>query len=75
MKERLVWLVTGSSRGLEKAIVEGILDRGDIVVATARKPDELENVARKYPDTMFSVALDVTSPEQAQAGFRALWKA
>jgi NAD(P)-dependent dehydrogenase (short-subunit alcohol dehydrogenase family) len=67
MRERLVWLVTGSSRGLGRAIVEGILERGDIVVATARKPGELKSLADKYADRMLLVALDVTSSEQAQA--------
>jgi NAD(P)-dependent dehydrogenase (short-subunit alcohol dehydrogenase family) len=67
MKERLVWLVTGSSRGLGRAIVEGILDRGDIVVATARKVSELESLTEKYTDRLLLVTLDVTSPEQAQA--------
>jgi NAD(P)-dependent dehydrogenase (short-subunit alcohol dehydrogenase family) len=67
MKERFVWLVTGSSRGLGRAIVEGILDRGDIVVATARKVGELESLTEKYADRLLLVTLDVTSPEQAQA--------
>lgn len=67
MKERFVWLVTGSSRGLGRAIVEGILDRGDIVVATARTVGELESLTEKYADRLLLVTLDVTSPEQAQA--------
>ena len=33
-----VWFVTGSSRGLGRAIVEVVLDAGDRVVATARDP-------------------------------------
>jgi NAD(P)-dependent dehydrogenase (short-subunit alcohol dehydrogenase family) len=47
--------------------MEGILDRGDIVVATARKLGELESLTEKYADRLLLVALDVTSPEQAQA--------
>lgn len=34
-----VWFVVGSSRGLGRAIVEGALEAGDRVVATARTPD------------------------------------
>ncbi|QHN03655.1 SDR family NAD(P)-dependent oxidoreductase [Granulicella sp. WH15] len=67
MTERLVWLVTGSSRGLGRAIVEGILERGDVVVATARKVAELQSLTEKYADRLLLVALDVTNPEQAQA--------
>src|ERR1035438_3582585 len=60
-------VITGSSRGLGRAIVEGILDRGDIVVATSRKVGELESLTNKYADRLLLVTLDVTSPEQAQA--------
>lgn len=67
MTERLVWLVTGSSRGLGRAIVEGILERGDIVVATARRTGELESLTEKYADRLLLATLDVTSPEQARA--------
>jgi NAD(P)-dependent dehydrogenase (short-subunit alcohol dehydrogenase family) len=44
LDDRFVWLITGSSRGLGRAFAEGILERGDIVVATARKPRELESL-------------------------------
>ena len=67
LDDRFVWLITGSSRGLGRAFAEGILERGDIVVATARKPRELESLAHKYAERLLPVALDVTIPEQAQA--------
>jgi NAD(P)-dependent dehydrogenase (short-subunit alcohol dehydrogenase family) len=33
-----VWLVTGSSRGLDRALVEVALEAGDRVVATVPQP-------------------------------------
>ncbi|TDW24318.1 SDR family NAD(P)-dependent oxidoreductase [Kribbella kalugense] len=54
-----VWFVTGSSRGLGRAIVEKALDAGDRVVATARKPEQLAELA-SYGDRVLPVALDVT---------------
>jgi len=34
-----VWYVTGASRRFGRLIAKGALDRGDAVVATARRPD------------------------------------
>jgi NADP-dependent 3-hydroxy acid dehydrogenase YdfG len=39
--EQKTWLVTGSSRGLGRAIAEGVLQQGDRVVATARRTGDL----------------------------------
>lgn len=74
MDQQLVWLVTGSSRGLGRAIVEGILDRGDIVVATARKLGGFESLTEKYADRLLVVTLDVTSPDQSQAAIEQVIK-
>lgn len=66
MAERKIWIVTGSSRGLGRAIVEGILERGDLVVATARKTSDLKELVDRYRDRVKAASLDVTQPEQAQ---------
>ena len=62
-----VWFVTGSSRGLGRAIVEHALERGDQVVATARKPEQLDDLVTKYGDQIRAVALDVTDADAARA--------
>jgi NAD(P)-dependent dehydrogenase (short-subunit alcohol dehydrogenase family) len=60
-----VWFITGSSRGLGRAIAEGVLDAGHRVVATARKPSDLDDLVKARGDRVKVVALDVTSPEQS----------
>ncbi|MEI9936227.1 MAG: SDR family NAD(P)-dependent oxidoreductase [Pseudomonadota bacterium] len=60
-----VWFVTGSSRGLGRALVDELLATGQRVVASARQPTDLDDVAQRYGDRVKVVALDVTSPEQA----------
>jgi NAD(P)-dependent dehydrogenase (short-subunit alcohol dehydrogenase family) len=61
-----VWFITGSSRGLGRALVEAVLAAGDRVVATARKPADLERWVEQYGERLEIVALDVTQPEQAE---------
>jgi NAD(P)-dependent dehydrogenase (short-subunit alcohol dehydrogenase family) len=62
MNENKVWLITGASSGFGRAIAEAALDRGDRVVATARDPDQLSDLATA--DRVHVIPLDVTDPEQ-----------
>ncbi|GIF64351.1 short-chain dehydrogenase/reductase [Asanoa ishikariensis] len=61
------WLVTGSSRGLGRALCTAALDRGDNVVATARRPADLSDLVDTYGDQVSAVALDVSDPAAAEA--------
>lgn len=49
-----VWFITGSSRGLEKSIVEATLKNEDYVIATARKPEMLNDLKEKYGEQLFT---------------------
>ena len=55
-----VWLITGSSRGMGRAIAEAVLSAGDRLVATARNPAQLSELVAKFGDQVRAVALDVT---------------
>ncbi|KEY72218.1 hypothetical protein S7711_00217 [Stachybotrys chartarum IBT 7711] len=56
-----VWFITGTSRGLGRALVQAVLESGDIVIATARSPASLEPVVTKYGSSrIHTAALDVT---------------
>lgn len=55
-----VWFVTGSSRGLGRAIVENALAAGDRVVATARDTTKLDDLSARYGDKALTLPLDVT---------------
>jgi len=37
-----VFLITGTSTGFGAELVQEVIDRGDIAVATARKPESLK---------------------------------
>ncbi|KAK4077983.1 hypothetical protein Purlil1_12181 [Purpureocillium lilacinum] len=59
--ERPVWFVTAASSGFGREIVVNALRRGHIVVATARKPERIQDLAEAGADPM---AFDVTSPQE-----------
>jgi NAD(P)-dependent dehydrogenase (short-subunit alcohol dehydrogenase family) len=54
-----VWLVTGSASGLGRNIAEAVLASGDRLVATARDPRRLTDLAEKYGDRVRTAPLDV----------------
>jgi NADP-dependent 3-hydroxy acid dehydrogenase YdfG len=60
-----VWVVTGSSRGLGRAIVEAGLAAGNKVLATTRDIDSLSDVAERYGDQMKLFAPNVTDEAAA----------
>ncbi|MFB4295594.1 oxidoreductase [Actinomadura sp. NTSP31] len=55
-----VWLITGATSGFGRAIAEAALAAGDTVVAAARRPQALADLAERYPGRVNAVALDVT---------------
>jgi NAD(P)-dependent dehydrogenase (short-subunit alcohol dehydrogenase family) len=61
------WLITGCSRGLGRALSEAVLDAGHQLVATAREPAQLADLAERYRHTVRTAALDVTDQAAAHA--------
>jgi len=59
------WLITGSSRGLGRALTQAALEAGHRVIATARDPAALTDLAEHYGDAVRPAALDVTDPDAA----------
>jgi NAD(P)-dependent dehydrogenase (short-subunit alcohol dehydrogenase family) len=65
-----VWFITGSSRGLGRALTEAVLASGDRVAATARDPKQLQDLVQQYPDLLYPVRLDVTKHEEIYQAVR-----
>ena len=53
-------MITGSSRGLGRAVAEAVLAGGHKRVATARNPAQLANRVERCGDPVRAVARDVT---------------
>lgn len=62
-----VFLVSGASRGLGRAIVEAALGAGHRVVAGVRSSGALADLAAGEPDRLAVVQLDVTDDDQVRA--------
>ncbi|HEV3358124.1 MAG TPA: SDR family NAD(P)-dependent oxidoreductase [Pseudonocardiaceae bacterium] len=65
------WFITGSSRGFGRALTIAALQAGDRVVATARKPEQLDDLVQRFGDRLLPVALDVTDRAAAVAAIDA----
>jgi NAD(P)-dependent dehydrogenase (short-subunit alcohol dehydrogenase family) len=61
-----VWFITGSSRGLGRSLTEAVLKTGARVAATARNPQQLDDLKSKYPAHILPLHLDVTDQKQIQ---------
>lgn len=51
--------ITGASRGFGRIWAEAFLQRGDKVVATARNLSSLDDLVKKYGDSLLPIQLDV----------------
>ena len=59
-----VWFITGCSTGFGRLLAEEVLKSGGKVVATARKPEQIADFERKYPETAKAFAIDVSDIAQ-----------
>ncbi|WP_123027487.1 SDR family NAD(P)-dependent oxidoreductase [Mycolicibacterium stellerae] len=62
-----VFLVSGASRGLGRAITDAALSAGHRVVAGVRSTSALDDLAEAHPDRLVVVELDVTNGDHVHA--------
>lgn len=71
LKKNAVWLITGCSTGLGRALAQQALTAGYRVVATARDPSVLGGIVREHGEAVLALELDVTRPDQIKAAIAA----
>lgn len=69
------WLITGTSSGLGRLLVERLLQRGDQVVATLRREGALDDLKKQYDDRLHELTLDVTDIRAVHANIAAAFEA
>ncbi|SFU22939.1 oxidoreductase [Paraburkholderia aspalathi] len=71
INDNSVWLITGSSSGLGRALAEKVLEHGYRAVVTARRPAAVRDLVEHYGDRAMAVGLDVTQSAQVSASVKA----
>ena len=61
------WLITGTSSGLGRAMVEQLLERGDRVAATVRRDDALADLQQTHGERLSVVKLDLADTDGMRA--------
>ncbi|MDR1453510.1 MAG: SDR family oxidoreductase [Candidatus Margulisbacteria bacterium] len=56
------WFITGANSGLAYPMIEILLERGDRVAATVRKPQSLDKLKKKYDSSLWQATLDLIDP-------------
>ncbi|MEV4410823.1 oxidoreductase [Catellatospora sp. NPDC049609] len=65
------WLITGTSSGIGNELAQAVLEHGDNLVATSRRPESVDGLVAAYGDRVRAVALDVTDPAACRDVVRA----
>ncbi len=60
------WFITGTSGGFGRVMTELLLERGDRVAATLRKPEALDDLKERYGEQLWIATLDVTNTAAIQ---------
>ncbi|MBR8744293.1 SDR family oxidoreductase [Nocardiopsis sp. MG754419] len=60
------WFITGTSSGFGRLLTEQLLDRGDRVAATLRRPEVLDDLRVAHGDRLWVERLDVTDADRTR---------
>lgn len=65
-----VWLITGCSTGFGRELAKKVLELGNSVAVTARKPSDIKDIVDQYADRSIAVKLDVTKPDEIKSAVK-----
>lgn len=71
--DKKIWLITGISSGLGRALAQAVMENGDFVIGTLRQPAQVEAFNRDHDGKGKAILLDVTeheAMEKAVAGIK-----
>lgn len=64
-----VWFITGISSGFGHAIAQAVMQRGDFMVGTFRKPEQVEDFNRDNAGRGLALRMDLTDSQSIEAAF------
>lgn len=62
--KRKIWLITGISGGLGRALALAVMEKGDFITGTFRHQSQVDQFNEEYAGKGFSFILDVTAEDQ-----------
>ena len=65
--ERPVAWITGAGKGIGRALARRLANEGWTIAVSARTGEDLEALAREFPDRVYPYVLDVTDSSETQA--------
>src|SRR5579872_4898546 len=65
-----IWLITGISSGLGKALAQTVIENGDFAIGTFRNQTQADAFNRQHKDKAFALNLDITKPDQIEKVFK-----
>jgi len=63
-----VWLITGISSGLGKALAEAVIEKGDFVIGTFRSKSQVEAFNKANNKNAKAILLDITNEDDIEKG-------
>lgn len=69
MKKK-IWLITGISSGLGKALAQTVMEQGDLVIGTFRNQAQTGVFNDLHKDKAFALTLEISSAQQIESAFQ-----
>ncbi|MBC8033204.1 MAG: SDR family NAD(P)-dependent oxidoreductase [Chitinophagaceae bacterium] len=67
--EKRIWLITGISGGLGKALCDAVIGHGDFVIGTFRNPEQAAEFSSEQSGKAIGLALDLAKPAEIEKAF------
>lgn len=66
MTQKKIWFITGISSGLGKVLAEAVIDRGDFVIGTLRKQEQVNDFNNRFNGRATALKADISQPEEIE---------
>jgi NAD(P)-dependent dehydrogenase (short-subunit alcohol dehydrogenase family) len=64
------WFITGASSGFGSELVKAVINKGDKIAATFRKPEQASSFSQHHFENGLGIVMDVTNEEQIGTGIQ-----
>jgi len=64
--DKKVWLITGISSGLGKALAQSVMENGDFVIGTFRNQNQVNGFNKNHSEKGFAIVLDITNEKEIE---------